>query len=37
MSSQHTDADYRIYTGAVVATLILAPFYLAAVIWWLSR
>jgi hypothetical protein len=37
MASQHTDGEeYRFYAGAVVAVLILVPFYLAVVIWWWS-
>jgi hypothetical protein len=34
MTSQRTDGDLRFYAGAVAAALILAPFYLAIVIWW---
>jgi hypothetical protein len=33
---QHRDTDFGFYAGAVFAVLVLTPFYLGIVIWWLS-
>jgi hypothetical protein len=35
-SDNYYDSGTRFYAGAVTAVLILAPFYIALVIWWLS-
>jgi hypothetical protein len=35
-SDNYYDSELRFYAGVVSAALILAPFYLAVVIWWLS-